>query len=1009
MCSKTLLATVIISFSSVFGDANEQRCHDDATSSELWFDTGTDLCCKGKVVNHLDHRYGCHNDVMYDRTKSSPCGEVLLDVDSDMKCSQSGRPYNSSTDMECMGNVFPKADGDACCLDQSYDSSSEFCCKTNNGTLPLSAEECCREITNDADQPRGLHCCAGSPYSEDTHLCCFNELYAQEESMVCGQHPSIQPYDTRTHIEIRSSNGHWNLQPIEDGKTEICGSSAINPFYSVCCWWETFNTLCQEVGSASGAFCGSLPYNRETTSCCGGKLNPGIPEIPGITECAGTTAFLNSQKRLCQGKLHTITETSRTQCCGTELFDDQTELCCSDQIQRKTSPAMECCDTLVHDPTVQTCYVYTREDWSRAVKVLDIKVGSDRLCAGLVLEANEFCKKKIFGPDTIIKGRDGDNAICGTQAFNTEEFFCDRRDNLIPRNPNDGLCFTEYGNQLFDLSRQICCYGNLYDLKSACGGERQCCGGDVFLEDFQSCNPSTNNVVDIPTAVSDSCHGNMFDTRTHVCDDENLMVVSKEEFAENQSVCYFKDGGYSRYDRDEHICCNGQLWCVGGIQDPSCCGNFMFDNASNDHVCCEGVLHVTGGLPKECQGRIAYSQDQMVCNGVLFNKTEGSCCGSGVFDPDTELCCENVKITKSVDGETCCGTASYDINDPSKTCCKSKTLHDSIPGHRCCGTTLMGPEMGTCLNDEFVLGREHLNATCDSSVSDQPGGTCCSGLLYVGNGSCDGLQFTNIRDDPRWCGVRLLDADEVCCSGVIFSSSTHVCRDNVLLPTCGGVTYEASTHECCNQKVIDKSRKICCMDKPRKITNGENSCCKRSAYNSETSICCGGTVRDLEDGTLDLDECCPDPGQTFSLSHGGCQDVETTTSTSDRCSICPEEKKTKSMIQQAACSSTFQVYVKPIATNSSSGEVTVRVSKLPKFCPACDQKLLTKKSLKKITTLVLPCSSCSLILNRKYLLLDSVTPEEGGRVVVVSEGAMLLQRRASKLVMGTYTGETCTG
>ncbi|PIK43141.1 hypothetical protein BSL78_20014 [Apostichopus japonicus] len=804
------------------------------------------------------------NDVMYDRTKSSPCGEVLLDVDSDMKCSQSGRPYNSSTDMECMGNVFPKADGDACCLDQSYDSSSEFCCKTNNGTLPLSAEECCREITNDADQPRGLHCCAGSPYSEDTHLCCFN------------------PYDTRTHIEIRSSNGNWNLQPIEDGKTEICGSSAINPFFSVCCWWESFNTLCQEVGSASGAFCGSLPYNRETTSCCSGKLNPGIPEIPGITECAGTTAFLNSQKRLCQGKLHTITETSRTQCCGTELFDDQTELCCSDQIQRKTSPAMECCDTLVHDPTVQTCYVYAREDWSRAVKVLDIKVGSDRLCAGLVLEANEFCKKKIFGPDTIIKGRDGDNAICGTQAFNTEEFFCDRRDNLIPRNPNDGLCFTEYGNQLFDLSRQICCYGNLYDLKSACGGERQCCGGDVFLEDFQSCNPSTNNVVDIPTAVSDSCHGNMFDTRTHVCDDENLMVVSKEEFAENQSVCYFKDGGYSR------------------------------------------VLHVTGGLPKECQGRIAYSQDQMVCDGVLFNKTEGSCCGSGVFDPDTELCCEKVNVR------------------PTR-------------------------------------------------------GTCCSGLLYVGNGSCDGLQFTNIRDDPRWCGVRLLDADEVCCSGVIFSSSTHVCRDNVLLPTCGGVTYEASTHECCNQKVIDKSRKICCMDKPRKITNGENSCCKRSAYNSETSICCGGTVRDLEDGTLDLDECCPDPGQTFSLSHGGCQDVETTTSTSDRCSICPEEKKTKSMIQQTACNSTFQVYVKPIATNSSSGEVTVRVSKLPKFCPACDQKLLTKKSLKKITTLVLPCSSCSLILNRKYLLLDSVTPEEGGRVVVVSEGAMLLQRKQANL------------
>lgn len=69
---------------------------------------------------------------------------------------------------------------------------------------------------------------------------------------------------------------------------------------------------------ASGGLCGNIPYNRENASCCRGQLSPGIPEIPGITECAGTTAFLNSQKKVCQGKLHTLSvESGNQECCGT--------------------------------------------------------------------------------------------------------------------------------------------------------------------------------------------------------------------------------------------------------------------------------------------------------------------------------------------------------------------------------------------------------------------------------------------------------------------------------------------------------------------------------------------------------------------------------------------------------------------------------------------------------------------------------------------------------------------
>ena len=67
-------------------------------------------------------------------------------------------------------------------------------------------------------------------------------------------------------------------------------------------------------GPASIGVCRGTPYNKETTSCCKEVLNPGIPEIPGITECFQTTAFLNSERKVCQDKLHALTE--ETECCG---------------------------------------------------------------------------------------------------------------------------------------------------------------------------------------------------------------------------------------------------------------------------------------------------------------------------------------------------------------------------------------------------------------------------------------------------------------------------------------------------------------------------------------------------------------------------------------------------------------------------------------------------------------------------------------------------------------------
>lgn len=124
------------------------------------------------------------------------------------------------------------------------------------------------------------------------------------------------------------------------------------------------------------------------------------------------------------------------------------------------------------------------------------------------------------------------------------------------------------------------------------------------------------------------------------------------------------------------------------------------------------------------------------------------------------------------------------------------------------------------------------------------------------------------------------------------------------------------------------------------------------------------------------------------------------------CSVCPTAtRRPRREVRQAACTATFQGFFRVTAVDSSSGVVSVRLSKLEVDCPHCDGDLLSKAALREVKKLVLPCQ-CPLVLNQKYLLLDSVVWNDDR--FVLSEDAVILPRSQSKVVTTIHTEGTCS-
>lgn len=186
-------------------------------------------------------------------------------------------------------------------------------------------------------------------------------------------------------------------------------------------------------------------------------------------------------------------------------------------------------------------------------------------------------------------------------------------------------------------------------------------------------------------------------------------------------------------------------------------------------------------------------------------------CGTGCYDPSSQVCCGGVAHDIQV-GFACCGTNYTQRSDPSDVCCGG-TFHLRQTGFGCCGTDYVSMPSGTI---------------------------CCDGVVGTGGACCGTAAFDSSR--------------QICCGGVLRTAHINLkcCGDNVVLKSkvcCGGTAYDLEqSRVCCGSQYVVNSTTLCCVS----TTGAARSYTYRSAVAKSAAgeICCG-TVN-IRDG----DGCC---------------------------------------------------------------------------------------------------------------------------------------------------------
>ncbi|XP_069003425.1 uncharacterized protein [Embiotoca jacksoni] len=107
------------------------------------------------------------------------------------------------------------------------------------------------------------------------------------------------------------------------------------------------------------------------------------------------------------------------------------------------------------------------------------------------------------------------------------------------------------------------------------------------------------------------------------------------------------------------------------------------------------------------------------------------CCGTDVYCPQLEICCNGHRHPKE-ENSHCCGVHAYNIKDPQKKCCAGTLYNVTLLGKRgghqqCCGSILLTTQVDNILQNQAVC--------CSSEDQEvvypaKTGFRCCGHLYY---------------------------------------------------------------------------------------------------------------------------------------------------------------------------------------------------------------------------------------------------------------------------------------
>jgi len=342
---------------------------EDGSVIRTEYNTCEFICCGGKLTKYDPDLACCGNDIngeiyniitqlccmydnsyrVYDKINENDfcCGLDLIDpVDESrwLSCCygpDSFQTFNVLTEMCCEGIVSFVGDTayGSCCEDVGYDRR-EYSCPCH--VLPLIP------IENHDDA-----CCYSwekrTAYNQHTQGCCGDVVFDLENQFCCDNQLVIKPVVNHT------SDGQYSCCKLKSGKEEIYYTGD-----AFCCGEEVFykNDI---VGDAC---CDGVPFNDDDLFCCDGLVERNPYKYPA---CCVTTPYDAYEYVCCEGVIiekpfviNPVTNkkeiVENVQCCGTGIYDQDTELCCNDNVLPQSfDDNSACCGDVVFDRTQFLC------------------------------------------------------------------------------------------------------------------------------------------------------------------------------------------------------------------------------------------------------------------------------------------------------------------------------------------------------------------------------------------------------------------------------------------------------------------------------------------------------------------------------------------------------------------------------------------------------------------------------------------------------------------------------
>ncbi|CAI9726649.1 Hypothetical predicted protein [Octopus vulgaris] len=132
------------------------------------------------------------------------------------------------------------------------------------------------------------------------------------------------------------------------------------------------------------------------------------------------------------------------------------------------------------------------------------------------------------------------------------------------------------------------------------------------------------------------------------------------------------------------------------------------------------------------------------CCGTYVVSYPRICCGTTGANLFTQLCCNNVAVTKSATATTCCGGSA--INGNTQLCCNGNAVTKSGTAPTCCGDIAIDGNTQLCCNG-VAIPKSGNQICCGGSVKDLYNDGCCGGrkFMYWGKFCCQWFTFWRCR------------------------------------------------------------------------------------------------------------------------------------------------------------------------------------------------------------------------------------------------------------------------